>query len=145
MDRSRLLGPATAAIAAGGPLHRLRGYFRRWPGKVLLAAAAVYALARAGVGVPDWLGGIAAALLLVYALYAAVRLSRAALRRLLWRIRTKLLLSYLFIAVVPVVLVTAFFLVAGLIGMLLVTSYMVSAHVDAHAEELQTLARAALA
>jgi serine phosphatase RsbU (regulator of sigma subunit) len=130
---------------ARGPVLRLRGFFRGWPGRVLLAAAVVYAVARAGLPVPEWLAGIAAAILLVYGLYAAVRLSRAALRRLLWRIRTKLLVSYLFIAVVPVVLVTAFFLVAGLIGMLLVTSYMVSAHVEAHAEELQTLARATLA
>jgi sigma-B regulation protein RsbU (phosphoserine phosphatase) len=145
MDPSRLLEPAAAAVVAGGPLRRARVFATSWRGLVLLVSAAVYALGRAGAPVPQWLGGVAAAVLLVYLLYGLARLSRIVLRRLLWRIRTKLLLSYLFIAVVPVVLVTAFFLVAGLMGLLLVTSYMVAAHVETDAEDLQTLARTALA
>src|SRR6185436_9693254 len=129
VDPGRLLEPAAAAMG-GGPLRRARAFATSWRGLVLLASAAVYVVGRAGAPVPQWLGGIAAAVLLVSLLYGVARLSRIVLRRLLWRIRTKLLLSYLFIAVVPVVLVTAFFLVAGLMGLLLVTSYMVAAHVD---------------
>jgi serine phosphatase RsbU (regulator of sigma subunit) len=145
MDTSRLLGPAATSVVAGGLARRARAFLARWPGQVLLGCAIVYALAKAGAPVPEWLGALAAAVLLVFALYGLARLTRAGLRRLLWRIRTKLLLSYLFIAVVPVVLVTAFFLVAAVLGLLLVTSYMVVAHVEAHAEELRTLARATLA
>ena len=52
------------------------------------------------------------------------RLGRAAVRGLLWRIRTKLLLSYLFIAVVPLVLAVIFFVLAGYLGVSMVASYI---------------------
>lgn len=146
MDSRRLLTPAPTAGVAGGLVRRsLRYLSSTWPGRVLLAALAVYVLALALPGVPSLVAGTAELVLVLYGLYAAVRLSRWLFRGLLWRIRTKLILSYLFIAVVPVVLLTAFFLLAMLIGMILVTSYMVSAHIESDAEELRTLARATLA
>jgi serine phosphatase RsbU (regulator of sigma subunit) len=146
MDSRRLLTPAPTAGVAGGIGRRsLRYLVSTWPGRVLLGALAVYVLALALPGVPSLLAATAELVLVLYGLYAAVRLSRWLFRGLLWRIRTKLILSYLFIAVVPVVLLTAFFLLAMLIGMILVTSYMVSAHIESDAEELRTLARATLA
>jgi sigma-B regulation protein RsbU (phosphoserine phosphatase) len=142
MHHGRLLEPAPVAAVAGGFARRAgRLLLRSWWGRLLLAALALYGLARAGAPVPGPLAGVAAAVLVVFAAYAAVRVSRWALRRLLWRIRTKLIVSYLFIAVVPVVLLTVFFLVAGLLGMSLVTSYMVAAHIDADAEELRCAMR----
>jgi serine phosphatase RsbU (regulator of sigma subunit) len=146
MHHGRLLEPAPAAAVAGGLARRARGFLlRSWPGRILLAALALYVLAEAGAPVPGPLAGLAGAVLILFALVAAVRVSRFVLRRLLWRIRTKLIVSYLFIAVVPVVLLTVFFMVAGLLGMGLVTSYMVGSHIEADAEELRTLARATLA
>jgi serine phosphatase RsbU (regulator of sigma subunit) len=146
MHHGRLLEPAPAAAVAGGFARRVRRFFlHSWPGRVLLASLALFGLAEAGAPVPDPLAAVAGLVLIVFALYAAARVSRAALRRLLWRIRTKLIVSYLFIAVVPVVLLTAFFLVAGLLGMNLVTTYMVGSHIEADAEQLRTLARATLA
>jgi serine phosphatase RsbU (regulator of sigma subunit) len=91
--------------------------------------------------VPEFLAVLAVLVLLGFAYVAAVRLSRWVLRRLLWRIRTKMIVSYLFIAVVPVVLLTAFFLLFGVLGLFLVTSYMVGTHVESEAEDLRTLAR----
>jgi serine phosphatase RsbU (regulator of sigma subunit) len=146
MDSRRLLTPAPAAGVAGGLARRSFRYLTStWLGRLLLGALAVHVLALTLPGVPSLAAGTAELVLVLYGLYAAVRLSRWLFRGLLWRIRTKLMLSYLFIAVVPVVLLVAFFLLAMLIGMILVTSYMVSAHIESDAEELRTLARATLA
>jgi phosphoserine phosphatase RsbU/P len=146
MHHGRLLEPAPSAAVAGGFTRRARRFvLRSWPGRLLLAALLLFGLAEAGAPVPPALAAVAGLVLILFALYAFVRVSRAAMRRLLWRIRTKLIVSYLFIAVVPVVLLTAFFLVAGLLGMSLVTSYMVGAHIEADVEQLRTLARATLA
>ena len=145
MHGRRSLRPAPAAAAGGVVRPALDFLLRAWPGRVLLGALAVSGLEQAGAPVPSLLAATAELVFLVLGLYVAVRLSRWLLRGLLWRIRTKLILSYLFIAVVPVVLLTAFFLLAGLLGMILVTSYMVGAHIEADAEELRTLARSTLA
>ena len=63
------------------------------------------------------------------------------MRRLLWRIRTKLLVSSLFIAVVPVVLLTIFFLLAGVLFTGLVASHLLSTEVDRQARDLDQTAR----
>jgi serine phosphatase RsbU (regulator of sigma subunit) len=145
MHRRRLLEPAPAAAVAGGLARRVLHFLLgSWRGRILLAALVVYGLDLAGVQVPDPLPALAALVLIVFGFSAARRLWRWVVRRLLWRIRTKLIVSYLFIAVVPVILLTAFFLVAGLVGAWLVTTYIVRSHVDAEAEELRTLARATL-
>jgi len=74
-----------------------------------------------------------------------VRVGRYLVRRLLWRIRTKLLVSYLFIAVVPVVLLLLLFGLAGVLFSGLVASHIVAAEVDRRAALLRTTAEAALA
>jgi serine phosphatase RsbU (regulator of sigma subunit) len=56
-----------------------------------------------------------------------------------------MLVSYLFIAVVPLVLLTLFFFLAGFLGLSLMASYMVSSHVDRAAQDLRALAQATLA
>jgi sigma-B regulation protein RsbU (phosphoserine phosphatase) len=63
----------------------------------------------------------------------------------MWRIRTKMLVSYLFIAVVPLVLLTLFFFLAGFLGLSLMASYMVSSEVEREARDLRTLAQTTLA
>jgi sigma-B regulation protein RsbU (phosphoserine phosphatase) len=91
-------------------------------------------VARVGVGVvhgrlpsASWLevvtllAGLALAvctLILVWRLWGIAR------RRLLWRVRRKLILSYVFIGVVPVVLLVAFFLFGGLIMALHVSAFL---------------------
>jgi serine phosphatase RsbU (regulator of sigma subunit) len=146
MQGRRLLTPAPVAARAGGLLRRARHFLlQTWPGRLLLGAVAVHGLSLAGLPVPSLVAGTARLVLVLGGLYAAVRFLRWLFRGVLWRIRTKLILSYLFIAVVPVVLLAAFFLLAMLIGMILVTSYMVSSHIESDAEELRSLARTTLA
>lgn len=75
------------------------------------------------LGVLDALGSvalIAAVICLVLRLVARVR------RRFLWRVRQKLILSYVFIGVVPALLIVTFFVVSGLILFLNVAAYLVT-------------------
>ena len=122
-----------------------RFFLERWSGRILLASLAVYAADRAGAPPPCGLDVLARAVLFAYAFWAVVRLGRYLVRRLLWRIRTKLLVSYLFIAVVPVVLLLALFGLAGVLFSGLVASHIVAAEVDRRATLLRTSAEAALA
>jgi sigma-B regulation protein RsbU (phosphoserine phosphatase) len=90
--------------------------------------------------VVDTLGGVAllaSAIVLLYRLYAVVR------QRLLWRVRRKLILSYVFIGVVPVFLVAAFFTLGGLLFFLNVSAFMVRSHVAELVDAAQILAQAA--
>jgi sigma-B regulation protein RsbU (phosphoserine phosphatase) len=122
---------------------RLRAYLlTRWSGRLLLAASALWLLAAAGLPVPEWLSGPAGFVLFCFALLFAFRLFRYLVRRFLWRIRSKLIVSYLFIAVVPVVLLLAFFAIAGLLTLSLVASYMVASQVERTAQQLKVIAHA---
>ena len=63
-----------------------------------------------------------------------------ATRRQLWRVRRKLILSYIFIGVVPVLLIAAFFLVAGMLLFLNVSAFMLRNRLDALVDETRFLA-----
>jgi len=75
------------------------------------------------VGAGDTLGSVA---LIVAAVCLVVRLVRRAPRRMLWRVRQKLILSYIFIGVIPALLIVSFFVVSGLVLFLNVASYLVT-------------------
>ena len=122
-----------------------RFFLERWSGRILLVSLALYAADRAGAALPCGLGFLCRASLFVYACWGLARLGRYLVRRLLWRIRTKLLVSYLFIAVVPVVLLLLLFGLAGVLFSGLVASHIVTAEVDRRAVLLRTAADAALA
>lgn len=104
-----------------------------WPGWLLLLGGAFVKLTAAALrgllgALPvaiefiDTLGSLA----LVGGLGVwVVRLATRARRRLLWRVRRKLILSYIFIGVVPALLIVAFFVVSGLMLFLNVGSYLV--------------------
>ena len=103
-----------------------------WPGRLLLTGAAVKLLlwgAGAILGsLPralDVIDTLASVCVVVGAGYGLYRLVLGAKRRLLWRVRRKLILSYVFIGFVPVLLIIAFFIVAGLLLFLNVGSYLV--------------------
>jgi len=63
-------------------------------------------------------------------------------RRLLWRVRRKLILSYLFIGFVPVLLVVAFFAVAGAISVLSASSESVRRELDRVVADVRVAATA---
>ncbi|MBP7570224.1 MAG: SpoIIE family protein phosphatase [Acidobacteria bacterium] len=119
-----------------------------WAGRLILggvAAKALAALVRWPLGreplivaTVDVLGSIAlvaAAFLILY------RIQQRARRRLLWRVRRKLILSYVFMGVVPALLIVSFFLVAGLILFLNVASYLVRSGLGSVTADALNLAR----
>ena len=79
--------------------------------------------------------------LLFGAAYGLTRLSIWAKRRLLWRVRRKLILSYVFVGVVPALLVIVFFLLAGLIVAFNVSSYLVQSRLHNVTDQARFLAR----
>ena len=90
----------------------------------------------------DMVGSLA---LLFAAAYGISRLGVWAKRRLLWRVRRKLILSYVFVGVVPAMLVITFFLLAGLILLFNVSSYLVQSRVRSLTDQARFLAQTAVA
>ena len=56
-------------------------------------------------------------------------------RRLLWRVRRRLVLSYVFIGLIPVVLLGVFFLLAGILTLLSASAYLVELSLDDRVDE----------
>ncbi len=88
----------------------------------------------------DTLGGLA---ILVSAIVIGYRVYAIARHRLLWRVRRKLILSYIFIGVVPVTLVAIFFALGGLLFFFNVSAFMLRNHVTSVVDGAQFLAQAA--
>ena len=95
---------------------------RSWPGLLIATGVAVrivYYLigAVAGSAPRAWtiVDVVAAVAIAVGAGTFLVRGVAALKRRLLWRVRRKLIISYIFIGFVPVMLVAAFFLLGGVL------------------------------
>ena len=143
-----LLLDAPKAPRQGLPT-RARAFFtQRWPGRVVAAAFGIRVLdgllSFAGWGLPDVLTVPAGIVLWLFLAWLVLRALRWLADRLLWRIRTKLIVSYLFIALVPVVLLTLFMAVAGVLLLGLMASRVVTAEVERASDVLLTTARAAL-
>ena len=88
----------------------------------------------------DTLGDIslvAGAAVLAYRLFVVTK------RRLLWRVRRRLTLSYIFIGFVPVLLIITFFLLCGVLVVLNVSSYLMQTRVRSVVDETQFLAQTA--
>jgi sigma-B regulation protein RsbU (phosphoserine phosphatase) len=145
MSGPRLLPPVPEGIPPRRLGARLKRFFvDRWAGRVLLFAAVLYAAGQAGAPVPCGLDVMGLVVLCGYAVWGLVRLARFLVRLLLWRIRTKLLVSYLFIAVVPLVLLAVLFLLAGVLFSGLVASHIVASDIDRTAQMLRGAAADAL-
>jgi serine phosphatase RsbU (regulator of sigma subunit)/HAMP domain-containing protein len=121
---------------------------RTFPGRALvlglLIKAFTWPIGFGGVPMPavvtaiDMVGSLA---LLFSIAYGFTRLAVWAKRRLLWRVRRKLILSYVFVGVVPTVLVIFFFLLAGLILCFNVSSYLVQSRVRNLTDQAKFLAQ----
>src|SRR5687768_16231740 len=89
--------------------------FHSWAGRLFLAAAGVklvVGLLRAVATVPapiEIISSTATLALVLSVVYFMWRLFVLMKRRLLWRVRRKLILSYIFIGVVPALLIISFF------------------------------------
>lgn len=142
-----------AALLPGDTLSRGRAWrmwlFRTFPGRALVLGLAIKALTwplAALTTLPSVLESIdmVGSLALLFALaYGMARLAMWSKRRLLWRVRRKLILSYVFVGVVPTMLVITFFLLAGLILFFNVSSYVVQSWVRSLGDQAQFLAQGA--
>ena len=142
-----LEGPRPPAV---GPLARARAFFTStWAGRAVAVAFGLWILdgllSLVGWTLPAPIGVPARVVLWLFALWLAWRAYRWFSNRLLWRIRTKLIVSYLFIALVPVVLLTLFMAVAGVLLLGLTASRVVTGEIDRAADVLQATARSAVA
>ncbi len=72
-----------------------------------------------------------------YFLFRGLALAK---RRLLWRVRRKLILSYIFIGFVPAILIVAFFLLGGLLLFFNFSSYLVQSRLRALSDRAHALA-----
>ncbi|HSD26289.1 MAG TPA: SpoIIE family protein phosphatase [Vicinamibacteria bacterium] len=137
----RFVLPAASVSPVRRFAERSRGFLlQSWPGRALLAALVVAILGTLGLPLPPFLAGLVWFVLVVFGLVGFFRLSRVALRALLWRIRSKLILSYLFIGLVPVVLATVFFVLAAVLLANLVAAHLVTADIDRMTGALAALA-----
>ena len=134
-------------------LRRLRGMAPRrrhwWPLSGILVALLVHLLLResgAATAAPALAAAAALAANLLIAAsvgYAAFILLVGVLRRLLWRVRRKLILSYIFTGLLPMLLIGSLFLLGGTLSMLAFSAYMVTLGVDELVNEARGVAVAA--
>ena len=105
---------------------------------LIIAARAIAQPLPAFFGVVDTVAGLAIA---IGAAYFTYRLLVAAKRRLLWRVRRKLILSYIFIGFIPSMLIVAFFLLGGFLLFYNLSSYLLQSRLRALGDEARFLAR----
>jgi sigma-B regulation protein RsbU (phosphoserine phosphatase) len=120
-----------------------------WPGRLFLGSAAIKVVAavwRLTAAMPAGLRAISAAATIGLAIALGMfgwGLFVRVKRRLLWRVRRKLILSYIFIGVIPALLILVFFLFAGYIVFLNVSGYLFKDGYNAIVENARTSAQAA--
>ena len=122
---------------------------RTLAGRLLIAGVVLKLVAWVGLltqlgpglfGAIDTLGGLS---ILVSALAIGYRVYVLARHRVLWRVRRKLILSYVFIGAVPVLLAAIFFTLGGLLFFFNVSAFMLRNHVASVVDGARFLAQAA--
>src|SRR3954449_13521583 len=122
-----------------------------WPGRLFLLAASlkiVVALLRLTGVLPPLVSVLssAATIGLVISLSVFIwRLFVLMKQRLLWRVRRKLILSYIFIGVVPSLLIVIFFLLGGLLIFMNVSAYLFKDGYDAALNNVKVVTSGAAA
>jgi len=126
----------------------LAAQFATLPARAILGGFAVKALVwlvELAIGrAPGWLevldtfGGLAVASGAAYYLFKLLALAQ---RRLLWKVRRKLILSYIFMGFVPALLIIAFFLLCGFLLFYNFSSYLVQSRLRALADQSRVIAQ----
>jgi serine phosphatase RsbU (regulator of sigma subunit) len=88
--------------------------------------------------VVDTVAGLAVAAGVAYFVFKLIVLAQ---RRLLWRVRRKLILSYIFVGFVPALLIVAFFLLCGFLLFYNFSSYLVQSRLRALSEQARAIAQ----
>ena len=152
MAASRHRRPSGALLPpAANPEQDVRtALFKTLPGRAIIVGVAiklvdlfiawVVGYVPAFVGVVDTVAGIAIAIGVGYFILKLVVLAK---RRLLWRVRRKLILSYVFIGFVPALLIVGFFLLCGFLLFYNFSSYLVQSRLRALSDQAQFIAQSA--
>lgn len=106
---------------------------RNWPrlgrlDAVFLLSALIFLIAYFSSASP--LVGLLALSAIVLGLIVLFRIARRAMKKAIWRLRNRLIAAYLFIAVVPVVLITALLGLAGYLVIEQMSIYLVNRELD---------------
>ena len=121
-----------------------------WTGRSLLGAIVLKGLlilalwATGGTAVLENADRIVNLALIVLASIAVVGVTMAMRARLLWRVRRKLILSYILIGAVPILLLIAFSMLAFLLVLFDVSSYLVQNRLALLTDQANNLARTTL-
>jgi sigma-B regulation protein RsbU (phosphoserine phosphatase) len=123
---------------------------RSFPGRVLLVGVAVK-LQAAIIGflfpatwtVLDAIDALGSLAILFVAAYLLTKGVYWAQRRMLWRVRRKLILSYVFVGLVPGLLIICFFLIAGFLLFFNVSSYLLQSRVRTLVDQARFTAQSA--
>lgn len=107
---------------------------RSWPGRFLLAGAAarilLFPFVAGGGPLLAWVDSAASFTLVIGLGHLLLRFAARLRRRVLWSVRGRLFVSYVFGGVLPVLLVVVFFVVAGVTSGLSARSVVVRREVD---------------
>jgi phosphoserine phosphatase RsbU/P len=148
-------GSSIRQVLHGQPSRRWLLHGRRWllhslPGRILLVGLAVKLQAKiigflfpstwTTLDAVDAIGSLAVIFVAAYLLTKGAVLAK---RRLLWRVRRKLILSYVFVGLVPGLLIIAFFLMAGFLLFFNVSSYILQSRVRTLIDQAQFTAESA--
>jgi serine phosphatase RsbU (regulator of sigma subunit) len=145
------MAPDPHRLTAAPPVSRAE-VIRAWlvgtfPGRALLVGASIKIVAfllslvagrSRGLDAFDAIGDVAlvtATIAVGYRIYLDLK------RRLLWRVRRKLIVSYIFIGFVPVLLIIAFFLVSGALLFFNVSAYVLRSRIATVVDQTRFLAQ----
>jgi serine phosphatase RsbU (regulator of sigma subunit) len=118
---------------------------RSFLGALLLKGLLLLALRLAGDTLAlEYADRFASLVLILVASIAAVQVILTARTRLLWRVRRKLILSYVLIGAVPILLLVAFALLGFLLVFFDISAYLVQSRLVALTEQANNLARTTL-
>jgi serine phosphatase RsbU (regulator of sigma subunit) len=128
-----------------------RWLLKSLPGRILLVGLAIKLQANVvGFLFPstwttlDAVDALGSLVVLFVAAYLLTKGAVLAKRRLLWRVRRKLILSYVFVGLVPSLLIIAFFLMAGFILFFNVSSYILQSRVQTIVDQARFSAQSAV-
>ena len=125
-----------------------RYFFQTLPGRAIVVGLAIklalFAVSKVAGSLPafltvvDTVAGLAVAAGGAYFLFRLIVLAQ---RRLLWRVRRKLILSYIFVGFVPALLIVAFFLLCGFLLFYNFSSYLVQSRLRAMSDQARFIAQ----
>jgi serine phosphatase RsbU (regulator of sigma subunit) len=147
-SRPRVIAGSLSKSAANPRQGVRAALFNTLPGRAIVVGLAVklavFIIGAAIAHVPvflavvDTVAGLAVA---GGALYFLFRLIVLAKRRLLWRVRRKLILSYIFVGFVPAILIVGFFLLCGFLLFYNFSSYLVQSRLRALSDQARFMAQ----